>query len=666
MAGLLLLLVIAGQVLAQDVNVDSLKALLPETKEDSGKVDLQLQIAKALVNTSPDQVLAVSTEARDLATRLGYLKGEAYAYKYIGIAYYYQSNPIGALENWNRAIELFQQLGDHDGVANIQYNIGAIYKDQGKDSKALEFFFNSLRNSEQHGDTYRIASAMNNIGSVYGHKENTYDKALEYYLKALPMSEQSGDQNLVGTISGNIGEFYLEKRMNPDSARYYFIKQMDNFRGTTDYPYALYNMGRMFELRKQYDSALVFEQRAYDSARLANSLNNMVYAQKEMARIYLMQNKVPQALATFQAAQKLARQANSSYDLKDIYAGLAQSFARLGNYGQAFRYQQQLLDLKDSIYNREADQKLASYELDFEMEKKQNQINILQKDKALQELEVRRQKFAKNAFLAGFGMILVLVFVLYRNYRNKVRVNRILDSQKAQIETLLLNILPAEVAQELQTQGAATPRYYENVTVLFTDFKGFTRIADALSPQEVVSELSACFMAFDEVIEKYGLEKIKTIGDAYMCAGGIPARDDDHAEHIVRAALEIREYIRARNEKRRELGLEPWEIRIGIHTGPLVAGVVGRKKYAYDIWGSTVNIASRMESNGEPGKINISSATYELVRDQFACIYRGKISAKNIGEIDMYFLDHPLDDSGPDHHHPQLSRELISGRLPGN
>jgi len=202
----------------------------------------------------------------------------------------------------------------------------------------------------------------------------------------------------------------------------------------------------------------------------------------------------------------------------------------------------------------------------------------------------------------------------------------------------LLNILPAEVSKELQLTGAATPRFYESVTVLFTDFKGFTTIADSLSPQQVVAELSECFTTFDDITEKHGLEKIKTIGDAYMCAGGIPVSNTVHPVNMIKAAFEIASYMRYKNEQRILNGFVPWEVRIGIHTGPLVAGVVGKRKYAYDIWGSTVNIASRMESNGEPGQINISKATYNLVKDEFECHYRGKIYAKNVGEIDMYFV----------------------------
>jgi class 3 adenylate cyclase len=149
-------------------------------------------------------------------------------------------------------------------------------------------------------------------------------------------------------------------------------------------------------------------------------------------------------------------------------------------------------------------------------------------------------------------------------------------------------------------------------------------------------------MAFDDIIERNNLEKIKTIGDSYMCAGGIPTADNEHPYNIVKAGLEIQQYITQNNQRRAEKGLPPWDVRVGVHIGPLVAGVVGKKKYAYDIWGSTVNIASRMESNGEPGQVNISASTYELIKDKYACKYRGKIYAKNVGEIDMYFIDHEI------------------------
>jgi class 3 adenylate cyclase len=154
-----------------------------------------------------------------------------------------------------------------------------------------------------------------------------------------------------------------------------------------------------------------------------------------------------------------------------------------------------------------------------------------------------------------------------------------------------------------------------------------------------VEELNTCFKAFDDIIGNYNLEKIKTIGDSYMCAGSIPTYDEQHVDNMIKAGLAIREFMTEHNRKRIESGEEKWDLRIGIHVGPVVAGVVGKKKYAYDIWGSTVNVASRMESNGVPGEINISSHTYDRIKHKYACTYRGKINAKNIGDIDMYLVE---------------------------
>jgi class 3 adenylate cyclase len=326
----------------------------------------------------------------------------------------------------------------------------------------------------------------------------------------------------------------------------------------------------------------------------------------------------------------------------ELYRDMAISYSQLSDYANAFKYQTLYTDVKDSIYNLETDKKLTTIQFDFDLQKKQGEINLLTADKALKEVELKRQKLVKNAFMAGLLFILVIAFIIYRNYKAKVRVNRILDRQKEQIEHLLLNILPEEVARELKESGYATPRNYDTVSVLFTDIKGFSSTADKVSPTELVNELNICFMAFDEIIEANNLEKIKTIGDSYMCAGGIPTPDEEHAYRMVKAGLEMQQYIRQNNVRREEKGLPPWDVRVGIHVGPLVAGVVGKKKYAYDIWGSTVNIASRMESNGEAGQVNISAAAYEMIKDRYHCKYRGKIYAKNVGEIDMYFIDNEV------------------------
>lgn len=217
-----------------------------------------------------------------------------------------------------------------------------------------------------------------------------------------------------------------------------------------------------------------------------------------------------------------------------------------------------------------------------------------------------------------------------------IRQKKELEQEKEKSDRLLLNILPYKIAEELKEKGHAKAKYYEKVSVMFADFANFTQIAEQMEPEELIKQLNKCFIFFDEVCVRNNIEKIKTVGDSYMCAGGIPIKNESNPVDIVLAALEIVQFMNKLHEK---AALQKWQLRIGINTGEIITGVVGKKKFAYDIWGDTVNIASRMESSGAPEKINISGATYQYVKDFFECTYRGKVKAKHKGETDMYFVE---------------------------
>lgn len=256
--------------------------------------------------------------------------------------------------------------------------------------------------------------------------------------------------------------------------------------------------------------------------------------------------------------------------------------------------------------------------------------------------------YAYLLYACLFGLMVYLLMIL--NHKRLINKNNELEikveerthelkQEKQKSDELLLNILPAEVAEELKRKGETTARQFDQVSVLFTDFVGFTTISEHLTPKELVSEIHYCFKAFDAIIEKNELEKIKTIGDAYLAVCGLPQADKHHAVKVVQAAIDILQFMHAYQEERKQLQKEFFEIRIGINSGPVVAGIVGMKKFAYDIWGDTVNTAARMEQTSEAGKINISGTTFDLVKKEFPCTYRGKIKAKNKGEIDMYFVN---------------------------
>lgn len=263
-----------------------------------------------------------------------------------------------------------------------------------------------------------------------------------------------------------------------------------------------------------------------------------------------------------------------------------------------------------------------------------------------QDAELQLQTSQRNFFLALAGLFTILVaglshrFFVMKNH-NKVleEKNKIIQEERERSEKLLLNILPKPVADELKLSGVAETQYYETATVMFVDFKGFSKISKQLTPQQLVSDLDHAFKNFDAIIEKYKLEKIKTIGDAYMCAGGLPNKNIAHPKNVVQAAIEIQKFLVKWNNEKAKKREPVFEARIGIHTGPLVAGVVGSKKFAYDIWGDTVNVAARMETGCEAGKVNISNTTFKVVKDNFNCEYRGKVPAKNVGEVEMYYVN---------------------------
>lgn len=361
---------------------------------------------------------------------------------------------------------------------------------------------------------------------------------------------------------------------------------------------------------------------------------------------------------------------------------LAKAYELSGNYKMAFETQDRCRKYRDSIFTRDNAEKAARIEekqrelelnalkyeyerkqamaksekekqqLRYEEELKRNQINYeyakrqaaseaarkqdaliakakQEKKDAAAKSKLQRQQLI--TYVSLFGVLLLGGFAWYI-----VRNNKLLSKEKHKSESLLLNILPSEIADELKERGATTAKHFDAVSVLFTDFVAFTKAGERMSSEQLVEELHTCFKAFDEITSRYHIEKIKTIGDAYLAVCGLPLANDKHAENVVQAATEILTFMKERKER---LGDQTFEIRIGIHSGDVVAGIVGIKKFAYDIWGDTVNTAARMEQNSQAGKINISEPTYELVKHKFNCSYRGEIEAKNKGMLKMYFVE---------------------------
>ncbi|MBK9636689.1 MAG: adenylate/guanylate cyclase domain-containing protein [Bacteroidetes bacterium] len=302
--------------------------------------------------------------------------------------------------------------------------------------------------------------------------------------------------------------------------------------------------------------------------------------------------------------------------------GLINLFSQTKNYDEALKQMKYVLEFKDSLSKMESEKTLAVFKDRQNIQQQNSQIELL-------TFQQEKDKIIRISLITLAVLLLILSVTWFQKFKLRKETNQKLDE-------LLLNILPVEVAEELKASGNATTKSYELVSVVFVDMVAFTKLSEKLSPADLVAELHFCFSEFDRISSKNNLEKIKTLGDAYMCAGGIPVKNNTHAFDAIYASREIMEFIESYNQKKvQDFKIE---LRIGIHSGPVVAGVVGLKKFAYDIWGDTVNIAARLEQAGEPGRINISENTYQLVKDKIRCSSRGKINAKYKGDINMYFV----------------------------
>lgn len=214
-----------------------------------------------------------------------------------------------------------------------------------------------------------------------------------------------------------------------------------------------------------------------------------------------------------------------------------------------------------------------------------------------------------------------------------------LHSEKERAHRLLLNILPQETANELMRRGKVRPRRHPEVTILFMDIVGFTEFTERFDAEDLVEELDYYYKVFDTIFGKHRVEKIKTIGDAYLAVCGVPLPQERHAHQMIEAAREVISFLDAEYEQRTRAGRPAFRVRVGIHSGAVITGVVGYSKFLYDVWGDDVNVAARIESTGAPGQINVSESTYLLTRGEYNYHHRGKVAAKSKGELDMYFLE---------------------------
>ena len=621
---------------SQNTQIDSLKAIVETGRQDTAIVGALngLSLESIQIN-SLDQASRYADQAILLADKLAFKKGKALALKNKGLVEYYQNNYKEVLNNWTQSLEIYESVNDTLGIAKLVNNLGAVYYSQGSHAKALDYYLRSLSLSEKAKDTFNIAQALVNIGGLYSQMED-YDKGLNRYQQIEKYLTGLDDPQIESAYLMGIGEVYALKGNHEEAIRY-FQKALPINENTQDYPHTLTMLGIEEYKIGNKERAIAYLNRAYEYSSRFNITLDQVQTLMALGDLYQDSN-ISLALKSYKEAETLALDIETNEELRDIYKGMATTYQKAGNFKNAFEYQNKYLRLKDSIFNIKTDDKIRGLQFDFELEKKEDELLSSNQKLVISELQAKRQQYVIFGVILGLLLVLVLAVGSYKRYRYVKKTNKIIEEEKHRSEKLLLNILPEETAHELKENGKVAAKRFESVTILFSDFKGFTSHAQNLSPEILVTSIDYYFSKFDQIMDKYELEKIKTVGDAYMCAGGLPFPTSDHPFKMVEAAFEMAQVMEDMKTHPRE-GIVPFDVRIGINTGPVVAGVVGLNKFSYDIWGDSVNVASRMESMSEPGRINISENTYQIIKEVYECESRGKVEVKNKGEMAMYFVN---------------------------
>ncbi len=497
-------------------------------------------------------------------------------------------------------------------------------------SMALENYFKALDISNERRDKKETGQLYTSIAAVYsgmGNRQNV----LQYYTNAIEILESLDDKIQYAIALENLGDSYLVWG-EPDSALVLFNKSGPIFKAQNRRPYLAYNLGNKGLAFAQKGQEIRAEENISEAIAILEELGDYrpitVYL-TSLSDIYADKNDWDAAFTYSLRSLNLAKQYGLKAEMGSAYLKLSELYERTGYASASLKYYRNYIAFRDSVKNITAVQQAA----DFEVAQKQIELDLANQQK-------RTQKIVAISSGTALFLIFLLAVGLYRRNLYIKRTKAIIEKEKDRSDSLLLNILPEETALELKESGVVKANKFESVTVLFTDFEAFTALAEDVNPEVLVNRLGVYFTAFDDIIEKYDLEKIKTIGDSYMCAGGLPFPIKDHAIKMVKAAIEISQFVKDAKSGESKDALS-FDMRIGINTGPVVAGVVGSKKFSYDIWGDTVNVASRMETNSEAGKINISEHTFELVKDEFNCDYRGEIAVKNRGKMKMYFVNGP-------------------------
>jgi adenylate cyclase len=589
---------------AQSINVDSLYTSWQDVSKDTVATMVHNLCLQAFNSGNNSEVQDILKESKIYFDEIGeqqfFIKN---VLRQVGWTAYLQGYANESSKMYEEALAWGYAQNDTLIVSFASRVLGTIYEETLKDyNKALEFYKIDFQYSSKGFNLFDRAFSNLNLGTIYLYK-GQYELAKKKLLKG---DSIAGNNNLIRPRAfahmrlAKMSEL-LGDKVNAVTLYKQSIAFVNQIPEKETLPELYVSLGKLFNERNEFKNAIENCKSGYEAAK---KQNNLEWQKLSCECLYHAYDKIDMDVMAYQNLRKL-------HEI-DIELDLRNTIKKL-----------QLHKFKNIMFQDSL-----------------KEVEELLKMEMTHKEEVMNKDMTRN-ILFGSGLILLLLAIgLFSRWRHIKKSHDILSKEKDRSEKLLLNILPAEIAEELKSKGSADARDFDQASILFTDFKEFTQVSKKLSAKDLVAEINHCFKAFDGICGKYNIEKIKTIGDSYMAAGGIPVPNVESVKNTILAALEMAEFIVNRKIERESVGQIPFEMRTGIHTGTVVAGIVGVKKFQYDVWGDTVNTASRMESRGEVGQVNISQSTYDLLINDpdFVFESRGKIQAKGKGKIEMYFV----------------------------
>jgi adenylate cyclase len=614
-----------------------------EELSDSLRLVSLHKLARSYLYNNPDSSLMLSGLENEYALTVNDTFWIAASLNLMGVALVVKSDFPGGLDKLIRSLEFRVALRDTAAIAEAYNNIGNIFYYQGDYPGALEHFLRSSEYDEMKGNQKGMAISLLNIGSIYA-EQKQYQEALNYFKQSTQLLDSLNSPKILGSCYVNIASIY-KSLDSLDLAREYFEKGIQLMIETGDdmsLGIAYDNLAKLYLQAGDYDSMIAYYLESQKISEKIGDRNGLAALRVARGTAYHLMGRNHLAYNECLSGLNLAESLGSLPIVRDACDCLYKASRARGQNEVALIYYERFNQLNDSLSIAETQKKLQLME--FRKQVAEDSIRRVEEKLATilaHEQAIRKENIRRNLLLAAGLLLLVLSVILYRNFRQVSRRNRLIADAKKRSDQLLLKILPAGAARELLEKGRVEAREFEHVTVLFTDFIGFAGTSQEMSHQELIKELDQYFHAFDEIISSYDLVRIKTIGDSYMAAGGLPLYTPETIEKTVLAAIEMQEYIAQYGRKREAQGKQGFHMRVGLHHGPVIAGIIGKQSYQYDIWGDTVNVASRLESAGTGGRVNISRAVYDQIKDNplFQSEPRGTIDVKGKGDMEMWFVE---------------------------